>query len=95
MKKCFKCGIEKELDEFYRHSRMADGHLNKCKECTKNDVAKYREENIDKIREYDRRRGGTKKKIELNTKLTKIYREKFPLKYKAHCKLNNAAPTKT
>lgn len=90
MKKCFKCGAEKELDEFYKHSRMADGHLNKCKECAKNDVAKHREENIDKIREYDRKRGGTKKRIEKNTMLTRIYRERFPLKHKAHIKLRHA-----
>lgn len=40
MKKCFKCGIEKELDDFYVHPKMGDGHLNKCKECTRNDVDK-------------------------------------------------------
>lgn len=90
MKKCFKCGVEKELDEFYKHSRMADGHLNKCKECAKKDASKHREDNIDRIREYDRQRGGTKKRIELKTKTTKIYRERFPLRCKAHSKLAQA-----
>lgn len=38
MKKCFKCGKEKELSCFYKHRAMKDGHLNKCKDCTKGDV---------------------------------------------------------
>lgn len=46
MKKCFKCGVEKELSEFYKHSAMLDGHLNKCKECTKNDVHQNYKKNM-------------------------------------------------
>lgn len=56
MKACFRCGAVKPLDEFYRHPFMADGHLGKCKDCTRSDVRQYREANITRYRQYDRER---------------------------------------
>lgn len=66
MKQCKKCGKELDLDQFYVHSMMLDGHLNICKECTKKRVHDHREKNIEKIQAYDRERGrGEKRKSAL------------------------------
>lgn len=58
-KACFKCGGHLPLSSFYPHARMADGRLNKCKECTKRDVRENRVAKADKYREYDRNRHNT------------------------------------
>ncbi len=39
-KKCIKCGKIKPIYEFYKHSKMSDGHLNKCKDCIRDEAHK-------------------------------------------------------
>lgn len=63
MKTCIKCSQAKELDEFYKHSAMADGRLNKCKECTRKDVNENRAKNTEYYRAYDRLRGDDPKRV--------------------------------
>lgn len=69
---------------------MGDGHLNKCKDCTKKDVSVHREMNIEKIREYDRQRANDPHRLEMRVEYTKKYRKENPEKYKAHGVVNNA-----
>lgn len=87
MKSCFKCGAEKPLSEFYKHKQMADGHLNKCKECTRSDVKNHRQDPRyrEKVLAYDRARGSRQ-----DAEYLREYRLKFPRKYKAHNAVMNA-----
>lgn len=57
-KKCFRCEKIKSIELFYRHPEMPDGHLGKCKLCTKKDVNEryYNPESRLKIKEYEIKR---------------------------------------
>ena len=83
-KECFKCNVIKPLFDFYKHPEMGDGHLNKCKECTKKDANKHRSENIEKIRAYDRERSKLSSRIALNVKVTRAWRAEDVRRSKAH-----------
>jgi hypothetical protein len=103
MKVCRECKQEKPLTEFYKHAKMADGHLNKCIECVKARVSKHREENLERAREYDRKRGSLPHRIQARKEYaqTKVgrqaiknaatnYRKRHPLRYAAHVVTRNA-----
>jgi hypothetical protein len=90
-KKCFKCGAEKPLTEFYKHPRMADGHVNKCKKCNKADVRENRETKVEYYKEYDVKRYAEDPSVRLRiSKVSKLWREKYPERYKAHTAVSNA-----
>lgn len=102
-KQCFKCGATKPLSEFYKHAQMGDGHLNKCKDCTKSDVMRHREANLLRIRAYDRERPNKAERYKANRAWTKTpsgraavsaaknaYRQKFYERARAREMLKNA-----
>lgn len=90
MKQCFKCHQSKPFSEFYKHKKMADGHLGKCKECTKRDVAERYEAKREQIAEYEKRRfkdPARKQKIKV---YVKRMNEKCPGKNSARQKVTRA-----
>lgn len=94
VKQCFKCGELKELNEFYKHKQMGDGHLNKCKSCTKNDAKEnYSKNSEDQLFvERERKRGRIKYhklysgNVKSNNKTLVSYYDKYP--EKKHAKHN-------
>ncbi len=50
MKTCSKCGVEKDLDEFYTDNYKKDGKSRICKVCAKFKSAKYQKDNPEKIK---------------------------------------------
>jgi hypothetical protein len=89
-KVCFKCNVDKPLSEYYKHRQMGDGHLNKCKECTKKDANQHRANNLERIREYDRQRGKLAKRIANNTEITRAWRAEDSRRQKAHSAVSKA-----
>lgn len=90
MKTCFKCNTVMPLSEFYKHPKMADGHVNKCKECYKNDSTANRNKNLEKVRAYDRARGKEPERIKAVTEITRAWRVEDSRRHMAHSSVARA-----
>ena len=87
---CFKCGETKSIADFYAHPKMSDGHLGKCKICTKKDVrTNYKNHHAHFIR-YELERNKTEKRKAQHTTLTINQRSKYPDRYRANTAVGNA-----
>lgn len=89
-KRCFKCQTEKPLDAFYAHAQMADGRLNKCKECAKADVLAHRLAKIENYRAYDKMRASMPHRIALAKSVRARWIADHPERRAANVTLGNA-----
>jgi ribosomal protein S27AE len=72
----------KDIEEFYTHPRMADGHLGKCRECARLYGRQHYENNIEKYHDYERLK---RKRSKDYKKIMAInYRKYHPERYEAH-----------
>lgn len=91
MKTCFKCGLSKPLFDFYKHKAMADGHLNKCKTCTKDDAHKHRHgAGRERVLAYETARSKTPERRANASKTIAAWKAQNPIRRDAQVKLGNA-----
>jgi hypothetical protein len=82
-KRCFKCLEIKDITEFYKHPKMVDGHLNKCKACAKHDVGVRYYTQFEKIRAYEKKRSKTLERKAKAAKYLRDHRQRNPGKDRA------------
>lgn len=82
-KTCFKCERFLSINDFYSHPRMADKHLNKCKECTRKDANERRTRKRVLISQYEYKRNQDPARKKRKMEYQRIHRVVNPQKLKA------------
>ena len=103
MKTCTKCKVEKSTAEFHKHVRRRDGLCPRCKQCTNEDNAQWRNANPEKFNaankayqkanpeKYGRYKSEYQKaNPKRYAKYAERYRTDNPEKVAAHTEVNNA-----
>jgi hypothetical protein len=90
LKRCFKCLCEKPVEDFYKHALLGDGRLGKCKDCTKADVKRHRQENWEKVRAYDRLRASQPHRVAQAKEIHDRWRAMYPNRKAAQASLRRA-----
>jgi hypothetical protein len=93
MKLCFKCQRTKPQEEFYRHSRMADGRLGKCKDCTKTDVRANRVAKRAYYSAYERTRHARPERRRKKREYERQHRRLYPDRERARAMVGRAIRT--
>jgi len=81
-KQCKKCLQIKEIENFYIHKEMLDGHLSFCKDCVKERVRYYYGIDIEKSRTMERKRSQERRKDKEYSKKKREYNHQWRTKEK-------------
>lgn len=102
-KLCNTCKKQKPRCEFYAHKKTSDGLLGRCKDCHKEAIRRVRQENIERYREFDKKRSNNPDRVAAraayqksdagkasHAKASRKYWDKNPEKRIAHIAVGSA-----
>lgn len=82
--RCKSCGKDLDATEFYASNKS------RCKDCVKQSVTKYRLDNIERIRQYDRMRAYQPHRLAKNIAIGAAWRVSHPKRRAAQIAVGNA-----
>ena len=88
MRTCRKCGHALPGEQFYCYANGKE--MAQCKSCIKSRVRKHRNDNIERIREYDRQRANQPHRVAKRAEIFEAFKQSQPERRAAHIAVGNA-----